>query len=60
MNKVNKTLFSFEDSDFRPFNELELSIVLGGGGDEQILSFPIIPHYEEEQEDLGAEFSSFD
>lgn len=62
MNKFNKIPFQFEGSEFKPFDELELSMVLGGGGDEQLIEFQTMPYSlgEREEEEFGGEFTSLD
>jgi hypothetical protein len=39
MKKINDSYFSTEEYEFKPFSEDDLAMVLGGGGDEQILDF---------------------
>lgn len=39
MKNFNESKNQFEEFDFKIFNEKELSMVLGGGGDDQAFDF---------------------
>ncbi|MCA8833280.1 hypothetical protein [Hymenobacter pini] len=39
MKNIKNSYFSGENYEFKPFNEHELAMVMGGGGDEQSLDF---------------------
>ncbi len=54
MKKVLDSFFTIEDSDFKHFNEDELAVIMGGGGEEPAGGFadfnPL--HPEEESADF--------
>lgn len=50
MKKAMDSFFTVEDSDFKHFNEDELAIIMGGGGEEPTSGFadfgPLLPEEE--------------